>query len=94
MNEIINGYITGEKTLEEANDALVSIGAGVKLDPERNTIKPGEEADYGLLDTGTGTLDKVKISGGRLVSCDCGSMPARVYFRGRCFEIHGDRLTL
>ena len=78
MNEIINDYITGEKTLEEANDALVSIGAGVKLDPERNTIKPGEEADFGLLDTGTGTLDKVKIFGGRLVNCDCGSMPASI----------------
>lgn len=94
MNEIINGYITGEKTLEEANDALAFIGAGVKLDPERNTIKPGEEADFGLLDTGTGTLDKVRIKDGRLVSCDCGSMPARVYFQGKCFEIHGDRLTL
>lgn len=94
MNEIINDYITGEKTLEEANDALVSIGAGVKLDPERNTIRPGEEADYGLLDTGTGTLDKVRIKDGRLVRCDCGSMPARVYFRGRCYEVRGDRLTL
>ena len=36
------------KNLEEANDALASIGAGVKLDPKRNTIKPGEEADFGL----------------------------------------------
>ena len=94
MNEIINDYITGEKTLKEANDALAFIGAGVKLDPERNTIRPGEEADYGLLDTGTGTLDKVRIKDGRLVRCDCGSMPARVYFQGKCFEIHGDRLTL
>jgi hypothetical protein len=48
MNEIINDYIIGEKNLEEANDALASIGAGVKLDPKRNTIKPGEEADFGL----------------------------------------------
>lgn len=94
MNEIICDYINGEKTLDEANDALASISAGVKLDPERNTIKSGEEADFGLLDTGTGTLDKVKISGGRLVSCDCGSMPARVYFRGKCYEVHGDRLDL
>ena len=36
------------KNLKEANDALASIGAGVKLDPKRNTIKPGEEADFGL----------------------------------------------
>lgn len=92
MNEIIRDYLKGEKTLEETNTALAAINAGVKLDPEKNVIKPGEENAYGLLDTGTGTLDKVRIKSGRLVNCDCGTMPARVYFRGECFEVIGDEL--
>ena len=61
MNEIIEEYSSGKTTLESANAALKSAGAGFHLDPERNKIAPDEVGRYGLLDTGTGTLDKVKI---------------------------------
>ena len=93
LNGIINDYLTGEKTLEEANTALADIGAGVKLDPEKNTIRPGEQYAYGLLDTGTGTLDKVRVKGGRLVH-SVGSMHARVFWQGQWYEVQGDALVV
>lgn len=93
IETIIRDYTSGEKTLDEANKALASIGAGVQLDPEKNVIQPGEEYAYGLLDTGTGSLDKVRVKGGKLVH-SVGNMPARLYFRGKCYEVHGDSLEL
>lgn len=91
INKIINDYTTGEKTLEEANKALAELPGGLYIDPEKNVIKPGEENAYGLLDTGTGSLDKVRIRSGKLVH-SVGNMPARVYFKGKCYEVKGDML--
>lgn len=59
--EIIELYTSGEKTLEETNEALKEIGAGFHIDPDKNVIQPEEEECFGLLDTGTGTLDMVKV---------------------------------
>ena len=64
--EIIAKYTSGEKTLEETNAALYEIRAGFHLNPERNTIKEDEVGRFGLLDTGTATLDKVEIKDGKL----------------------------
>lgn len=94
LETIIRDYTTGEKTLAEVNEALAAAGTGLKLDPEKNVIQPGEEHAYGLLDTGTGTLDKVRIKGGRLVNCDCGAMPARVCWQGKWYEVMGDALIM
>lgn len=93
INEIIKNYITGEKTLEEVNEALAALPGGLYIDPQRNIIRPGEENKYGLLDTGTGSLDKVSIRNGKLVY-SVGNMPARVYFKGKCYEVKGDTLIL
>ncbi len=93
INEIIRDYTTGEKTLEEANEALAALPGGLYIDPQKNVIKPGEENAYGLLDTGTGSLDKVRVKGGKLVY-SVGNMPARVYFKGKCYEVKGDTLIL
>lgn len=51
---------TGTITLEEANARLKEAGAPYHLSPWKNEIGRNEHG-YGLLDTGTGTLDKVKV---------------------------------
>ena len=97
--EIIALYTKGEKTLEETNAALYEIRAGFHLNPERNTIKEDEIGRFGLLDTGTATLDKVEIkdgklvnNDGKLVNNDMGSMYALCLFNGKTYRVIGDKL--
>ena len=92
VTEIILKYKNGEATLEETNDALKEIDSGLSYDPDKNVIHPGEEATYGLLDTGTGTLDKVEIRDGELVNCDCGDMYALCKFNGKLYRVYGNKL--
>ena len=85
INKILKQWADGEKTLEETNEALK--GTGIYVDPDKQKITEGEGAvycedlskinGYGLLDTGTGTLDKVKIKNGKLVD-SIGNMAALV----------------
>ena len=85
INKILKQWADGEKTTEETNKALK--GTGIYVDPNKQKIAEGEEAvycedlsqinGYGLLDTGTGTLDKVKIKNGKLVD-SIGNMAALV----------------
>ena len=85
INKILKQWADGEKTLEETNEALK--GTGIYVDPDKQKIAEGEGAvycedlskinGYGLLDTGTGTLDKVKIKNGKLVD-SIGNMSALV----------------
>ena len=91
--EIIALYTSGEKTLEETNAALYEIRAGFHLNPEKNVIKPDEVGRYGLLDTGTATLDKVEVKDGELVNCDCGEMFALCIFNGKTYKVEGKKLT-
>lgn len=56
FEEIDNGTIT----LEEANRRLFEAGAPYHLNPWKNHIGRNEQG-VGLLDTGTGTLDKVRV---------------------------------
>lgn len=91
INKIISDYTAGEMTLEEANAALTEIKAGVLLDPAKNVIGPGEEDRFGLLDTGTGTLDKAEVRDGRLVY-GVGSMRALFCWRGKWYEVHDAEL--
>lgn len=67
-NEILKKYTTGEANLEDTNKALAAIGAGFCLDPMKNVLTEDEikNGTAGLLDTGTGTFDKVKIINGEL----------------------------
>lgn len=90
--EIIRAYTAGEKTLEETNAKLKEIGAGFHLDPTRNEIKPEEVGHYGLLDTGTGSFDKVKVENGCLVNADCGEMFALCIFNGKVYDVNGTKL--
>ena len=76
--DILFKYTTGEATLEETNDALKEAEAGFNLEPGRNEITPdemalttvgdtpGEANGFGLLDTGTGSMEKVHVTNGKL----------------------------
>ena len=90
--DILRKYTNGQMSLQEANAALKECRAGFHLDPQRNYIHPGEKDLYGLLDTGTGTLDKVRVRDGKLSNADCGAMPATCTFNGKLYRVYGDRL--
>ena len=90
--EIINKYATGEVSLEETNATLKEHGAIFHLEPNKNEIAKGEEERFGMLDTGTGTLDKVEIRNGELVNMDCGEMYAECIFNGKTYRVHGNKL--
>jgi len=91
--EIIRAYTAGEKTLEETNAALKEAGANFHLDPTRNEIKPEEIGHYGLLDTGTGSFDKVKVEDGHLVNADCGEMYALCILGDKVYKVDGTKLS-
>jgi hypothetical protein len=103
-DDIIGRYTAGQATLEETNAALKEAGAGFHLDPTRNTFT-GEEllatkADtaetatgWGLLDTGTVTMDKVQVKDGHLVNCDMGAGFAMCIIGGKTFIVKGDALA-
>ena len=91
--EIIAKYTSGEASLVETNAKLKEIRAGFHLDPERNVIQPGEEDRFGLLDTGTGTLDKVEIRDGKVLGFNAGGMFALCMFNGKTYTVDGDALV-
>lgn len=110
--EILRDYTAGKEGLEETNAALREAGAGFHLTPGRNVLSdaerretvvgyyPEQASGWGLLDTGTGTVDKVHVAGGRLDhavnevwedgSC---SMMAYVHICGRVYAVRGDVLA-
>ena len=99
--EIIKKYTSGELTLEEANKKL----KGIKLDPEKNVITeeekmktvvgyyPEQANGWGMLDSGTGTFDKVFVRDGKLVGCDMGEAFALCFIGGKTYEVKGDTLV-
>ena len=104
ITEIINKYTAGEATLEDTNAALAELGAGIHLEPGKNELTAEETAaakaetaananGFGLLDTGTGTLDKVEVKDGHLVDCDCGEMYALCMIAGKIFRVQGTALV-
>ena len=92
--DIIKKFTTGEKTLVETNTDLARIGAGFYLDINKHLLTEDEikNGTAGLLDTGTGTMDKVHIANGELVNCDCGDMFALVIVSGKTYEVKGKKL--
>lgn len=105
ITEIIGKYTTGEATLENTNAALKEAGAGFHLEPGRNALTEAEKRattvgeypdmanGFGLLDSGTGTMDKVEIRNGQLVNCDMGESYALVFVAGRMYHVQGRRLV-
>lgn len=109
MDAILAAYTSGAADLQETNEALRAAGTGLRLDPDRCRLSAGETAapgadglleGWGLLDTGTGSLEKVEIRSGRLsqpvneVLPDGGvNMPAFVLAGGRRYAVLGDALA-
>ena len=89
--DIIKKYTAGETTLEETNEALKAAGAMFHLEPGKNEILPGEEGKFGLLDSGTGTMDKVEIKDGKLVH-GMGETFAMLFFNGKKYEVKDTEL--
>lgn len=104
MNEIINDYTAGKKTLKETNEALKKGGYGLVLDPNRNVISQeeflattaGDTPDtvngWGLMDHGVGCMEKVHVVDGRTVDVDMGQETAFVFIAGRRYRLWGDVL--
>ena len=80
------------------------LNANIRLEPGKHELTAEETAaakadtaatanGYGLLDTGTGSLDKVQVKDGHLVDCDCGEMYALCMFAGKVFPVKGAALT-
>ena len=101
INEILMKYTNGEADLEKTNQALKEAGAKYHLDPGKNALTEAEirattvgtypdmANGWGLLDTGTGSLDKVEVRGGRLVNMDCGEMYALCLIAGKTYKVRG-----
>lgn len=105
--DILRRYTSGEFTAEQVNAELDNIGVyQYHLDVNKNKITEEEQAatslglfppstvnGFGLLDTGTGTLDKVEVRAGQLTNMDCGEMYALLYIGGEMFKIEGKKLV-
>ena len=92
VQEIIKAYTAGEMTLEAANAAMEAMGAMQRLNPDLHRIAPHEREYMGLLDTGTGTYDKVEARNGHLVGCDCGEMDAFFFMDGKMYAVYGSEI--
>ena len=88
--KIIADYTMGGISLEEANRRLAEAKAGFVIDPDRCKLTTEMiEQGWGLLDTGTGTLDPVQVRENELVDNDMGDMPAFVCLKGTWYEVKG-----
>lgn len=112
INDIIKAYTMGELSLEEANRALKEAGCIFHFAPGRHELTeeekqattvgyyPEQANGFGLLDTGTGTMEKVAMTDGTLAYAvnqvrEDGStnMLAFVYICGKRYEVKGRRLA-
>lgn len=104
IQEMIGKYTAGESTLEELNKFLKEQDAGYHFDPYKHCLTPEEimatkaesaetATGFGLLDSGTGTLDKVEVKDGKLLHCDMGESYALVIIGGKTFHVKGDKLV-
>ena len=105
INKTIQDYTTGEITLEAANQKLRDEGAKFYLDPGHNALTASEIAEtetgetpadaygMGLLDSGTGILDKVFVRDGKLVDVDLGKSYDLCIIGGKTYHVQGNTLT-
>ncbi len=111
MNEILADYTSGKATPEETNAALKEIDCPLTIIPGKNELTesdirvttvghyPDMANGYGLLDTGTGSMEKVHVTNGVLDHAVNQVMPdgstnmlAYVHICGKVFEVFGDKL--
>lgn len=95
INEIMTAYTSGKKSIEDTNAALKEAGADFYIDPMHNKLTAEKiDAGYGLLDSGTGSLDVVQVRNGKLVNADCGGMYALVWLKNKMYNVGIDGVTL
>ena len=103
----------GTEAAEDVNAVLKKLGVGMHFEPGKQIITPEELMEttvgavaskangYGMLDTGTGYMDKVKVVNGKLVNGAINqvmpdgstNMYAVVYILDRKYEVKGDTLV-
>lgn len=113
ITEAIREYSDGKKTLEELNAFLKEEGSNLQIIPGKNQLTeedlavtschgtPESANGYGLLDSGTGSFDKVHVVNGildyavNMVIDGEGhtNMLAYAYIGGFKFEVKGDQLV-
>ena len=105
LNRILEDYTSGVSTLETANRALTDVGAFFRLDPERSRLTrqeklattvgccPEQACGWGLLDTGSGILEKVLVRQGRLAEGSGSFRKALLAMAGRTYHVRGRLLT-
>ena len=112
IDEIIGKYTAGEVSLEEANIALKDADCGLQLDPQKNVLTeeekrattvgyyPEQANGWGLMNTGTGSPDKVQVKNGKLLFAvnsvnedGTVNMKATVSIAGHIYQVKGDMLT-
>lgn len=112
IDEIIRDYTTGKEPTEAVNAALEAAGAGFSFHPGQNALTaeeiekttvgvlPSMANGWGLLDSGTGTMDKVRVVGGKLQGGPINTIGADglpheldlVYIGGQVWQVYGDEL--
>lgn len=100
INDILTVYTQGFASLEQTNEDLKAADAGFHLDPGKNELTPEEIAEtrtcpvvegWGLLDSGTGSLDKVQVLGGELLH-GMGDAFALLFIGGNRYKVHDTSL--
>ena len=112
INDIINNYTSGKTPVGDTNKALKEAGAGFSFQPGKNALtaeeiaatkvgaRPNDATGYGLMSSGTGTMDKVhvvkgKLQGGAINMVGSDGMPNEcdiVYIGGQVWQVYGDEL--
>lgn len=94
VNDILKKYTIGEISLDDANKELKEAGACFHLNPDKNVLTDDEinNGTAGLLDTGTGSLDKVYVKDGELVNADVGTMNALLTMGGKLYRVNGKKI--
>lgn len=112
IQNVMQKYTVGEATLEETNEALAALDAGFHLTPGKNALTedemrettvghyPDQANGWGLLDTGTGSLDKAHVVNGKFAEKINTVMPDGkanmvTYFIicGKTYQVLGDTLA-
>ena len=102
--EALRKYAVGEMAPEEVNKFLDEIESDYHIDPGKTYFTPEEimatkaesaetATGFGLLDSGTGTFDKVEVKDGKLLHCDMGESYALVIIGGKMFRVEGSKLV-
>ena len=101
IEKILRDYTEGTVSLEDTNAKLLEAGFWGPLDPKRHEITDAERTTHGLLDTGTGTLDKVRVMDGKRLEHAVNevqangsvNMDAVVYYNGKRYDVRGAELV-